>query len=153
MKKSKKAIIGELAEEVEATGQESETRAAKWVIEKGKEDQKRQQAGKANTLELLEEKNKFKIIDYWRTVADVMTIFTEREEFPLDWDWRVVITDRGVVMRLLSPDKRAFVRAFTPSHIPNYDLVAISKVLESAWVCVKDWQKEHSGEQVQTSFN
>lgn len=147
------SLAGELAEEIDATGGESEKKAAKWVIEKGEVERKNAWNKKARLLENLNKKNRHKIVDYRRTLAEIMTHYALSEEYPKDWDWHVAITDKGILMLFNSPDQRQFARAFTPTHLPEYDLVAITKVLESGWQCIQAWKEANGRKQIQTSFN
>lgn len=138
----KKKSAGEIEEIIDATGQESETKAAKWIEEIGKEDDHYTQEVKARDLETLEKKNQFKIIDYWQALADIMTRVAHQEEFPKGWRHHVFIDTKGIVFVLYSPDNRKFVRAMKPSHEPTYDFTATDKFMESAWVAINSWKTQ-----------
>lgn len=142
--KLSKKNAAELEEELEATGQDSEPEAARWVKEKGKESDKETERVISDTLTTLEDKNRFKIADYWRALADIMSKAAVGEEFPRGWSSHTFIEDKGLVFVLYSPDKRKFARAFKPSHIPEFDFQAVEKFMESAWVAINNWKEEQT---------
>ena len=131
-----KKELSKLNEKIEATGDESETEGVKAIKEIAKEDALRNEQEVARIHSLLEDKTKFKFDDYKRSLAEVMDQSCFRENFPLGWRYHIAVTEKGLVMILLSPDKRRFTRAFTPSNVPKFDFVAMEKVIESAWVTI-----------------
>jgi len=140
--KQSKKTAAELEEEIDVLGQESEVKASKWVKEKGKEADKETKRVVGDTLETLEGKNRFRIADYWRALADILSKAAAEEEFPQGWTSHTFIEDKGLVFVLYSPDKRKFARAFKPSHIPEFDFKAIEQFMESGWIAVNNWKKE-----------
>jgi len=127
-------------EELDSMGQESETKAAKWVKEKGKEYDKETEKEDAIRKEILTKRTKFDFMDYKRTLAQTFDYLAWQEEFPEDWLHHIAITDKGLVMYLRSPEKEIFYRAFSPVNDPNYDMPAIMKILESSWVAIEKWR-------------
>jgi len=140
----KEKKIGDLEEEIDAMGQESEIKASKWVKEKGKEWDKEAEVEKGKALDVLEGKTRYKFADYKRFLGEELMRRGWEEFYPKDWMFHSTITDKGIVYYLRSPDKRMFVRAFAPVNIPEYDFVAIEKILESAWECINNWEEEKS---------
>ncbi len=136
----KKVKSADLNEELDATGQENEEKAAKWVIEK--EDRLEKEAKESEDAEkdILEKKRKFKFMDYKRTLAQLAARSFEDSPLPRGWRNHVAITDKGIVVYIVSPDHRPYLRAFTPVNDPKYDTVAVEKVIESAWVQVENWE-------------
>ena len=135
-------------EEIDATGQDSEIKAAKWVKEKGKEVEIVEQDQKNHHLSDLEKKTHFKFEDYKRYLVNVM--YTELLEmaFPKSYQIRPFIDDKGVGVALRTPDKRNFVRAFAPVNIPKYDLNAALELVytaESKIKALEDGEKTPSG--------
>ena len=141
----KKKRIEEIEEEIDAMGQESEIKAAHWVKEKGKERDKEAEEEQGKTLDALEGKTKYNFADYKRFLGEELMKRGADEIYPEGWRHQSAVTNKGVVYYLRSPDKRLFVRAFTPVNIPKYDFVAIEKILESAWVCIEEWKKKGNG--------
>ena len=137
-----KKKIEELEEEIDAMGQENEIKAAKWVKEKGKEWDQEVAQEQGKTLEILEGKTRYKFADYKRFLGEELMKAGTDEGYPEGWMHQSAVTDKGIVFYLRSPDKRLFVRAFTPTNIPKYDLVAIEKIIESSWVAIEKWEKE-----------
>ncbi len=135
----KKVKPADLNEELDATGQENETKAAKWVIEKENAREKEDKEVFEAEKEILGKKKKFKFMDYKRTLAQMTARALEETPLPEGWRSHVAITDKGIVTMIWAPDGRNFVRAFSPVNVPRYDTVAIEKVLESAWVMVEKW--------------
>src|SRR3972149_687351 len=144
--KQRKLLAGELSEELDATGQESETKAAKWVMEKGRDSSKEQLNQENRILEALDSKSKYGIVDYHKSLAAFMANFAQEEQFPQEWFWHIAITDQGVVMYMVSPDKRRFYRAFKPSFVPQCDLQAIFKILDSMWTKINELEVKEQGE-------
>jgi hypothetical protein len=130
-KQSKKAMEEEM-EELAITGQESEKKAAKWVIEKGKEAQSEQKKEDTAQLEQLESKSRFKFEDYKRYLAGIMYKELFQTKIPEKYSVRPFITDKGVGIAFNTPENRRFVRAFAPVNVPTYDLNACMKLVYTA---------------------
>ena len=131
-----------LNEYIEETGQESETKAAKVIKEVQKDAERKNQQEVDRIHTVLEGQSKYKFDDYKRSLAEVMDQSCFRENFPLGWRYHITVTYKGLIMILLSPDRRRFTRAFSPCNVPQYDFVAMEKIIESAWVAINRWKDE-----------
>lgn len=137
---AKKVKVSNINEEIDATGQESEVKAAKWVIEKENEREKEDQAVLDAEKEILGKRQKFKFMDYKRTLAQMMARALFETPMPQGWRNHVSVTDKGIVCVVWDPTGQPYVRAFAPVNDSKYDITAVEKVLESAWVQVERWE-------------
>jgi hypothetical protein len=126
-------------EEIDSMGQESEIKAAKWVKEKGKEKDKEVEKEESKKLETLEQKTKRVFLDYKQTLADILDKEAFVEEFPKEWKYHVAVTEKGICMFVVSPEKKLYVRAISPVNEPKYDLTAVYSILESVWVLIEKY--------------
>ena len=108
---------GEFNEELEAIGQESDVKAAKWIREKNTRQELQDRQQKRIALEMLTGLLKHKK-DYIRLLAQLLIAFANQEDIPRKYKIAVDLTDRGVVMKI---KKTKYVGAFAPSGIPIYD--------------------------------
>lgn len=129
----KKKVQEEIAL-IEEMGQENEVKAAKVVIEKGKEDKKRDNEVEAKNLENLENKSRFDFKTYQHELAELIAqIIRFRGGFDKGWLWDSWSNSDGVGLTLLDVvTKKRYVRAFRPVNIPEYDLNACHQLVISA---------------------
>lgn len=117
--------LHEELEKLDEMGQESEIKAAKAVIEAGKETKKEDDKFEEDKLSLLEKKSKFQFKPYKHELAEVTAeVMRRREVCPPGYLWDSWANDQGVGLTILTPDKEKYVRAFKPINIPKYDLNA-----------------------------
>ena len=119
----KKRRAGQAIEELEAMGQDSERKAAKWVREWwNKEDHDQQEliALQLSVLELLQRRGKRK--EYFRYLADIFQNKLKEEAIPKRYRITADLTDQGIVISLSKfGSNKVRSGAFAPSGIPKYD--------------------------------
>ncbi len=130
-----KKLLGEEAEKIDAMGQENERKAAKWVIEEGKQNQQVEDKIEAEEIEKLESKGKKgQLFGYADEIVQA-TIRRMREfDKPQGFDWGVYKTKngRGIEIRYMRPDKRVFARGMDVSFSPNHDVNWIIRTIHKA---------------------
>lgn len=118
----------ELAKEaavLEEAGQEDEKKAAKIILEKGKEDLAVDKKFEAENLDILEKKSRYQFLSYKHYLADIIgQIMRNRSICPSPWLWDAWANNEGVGLTIVSSEKRKFIKAFKPVNIPRYDLNA-----------------------------
>lgn len=116
--------VGEILEKVDAMGQDSEIKAAKWVKEQNKIDEAQEEKYKNEKTETLERKSRYSFSNYKQYLADIITdIIKNNLGVVRGWTYRSFYSEKGVGLVLLN-GKRKFVKAFMPINIPKYDLNA-----------------------------
>ena len=123
--KKKKKVYEEL-EQIEEMGQDSETKAAKSVIELSNKAEKDDKEETAKNLQKLEDKRKLpKIYSYKESLAIYMANLLKDENFPLNYHFVVEITDKGLRLGIWSENlSLKKVRQFEITGLSKYDLHA-----------------------------
>lgn len=116
--------VGELAEKIDAMGQDNEIKAAKWVKEQNKIDEAEEDEYKNKKTEVLERKSRYSFTNYKQYLADiVLDIIKNNLGVVRGWTYRSFYSDKGVGLVLLNGERK-FIKAFMPNNIPKYDLNA-----------------------------
>lgn len=120
-------------EKIDAMGQESEKKGAKWVIEEGTNERKAEDAKEADELERLHSKRKQPTGYAGEIVAAASRRLLEFD-IPKGFDWGVYKTKqgRGIELRYMRPDRRIFARGMYVSYNPNVDINWIIRNLHNA---------------------
>lgn len=138
-----KLTLEEEVAKIEEMGQESESKAAKVVIEEGKEQEKKDKKIEAEQLDTLETKSRFKFVNYKQYLAHLVAEIMRVEEIcPKGWLWDAWANESGVGLTLLSPQRRKFVRAFKPVNEPKFDRFACTELVFSAENTIKKVNEE-----------
>jgi hypothetical protein len=127
--KQNKLKAGEFVEEIDATGQEDEEKAAKWVKEVNKQTDLKSDIIKNDLLTFLEDHSHGKIKTYELALENLTISIMKMIDFPPRWDWEVGSSIRGVAVRIRRPDGEIFGRGFKPIHEQRYDLHAINVLI------------------------
>lgn len=129
----KKKKAWEIEEELEATGQESETGAVKWVKEKGKETR--------------HEETEESVVDEWKlhdkrkqlfTYKDVLLTCFKRQMMesydflPKNFLWYPVPSDKGLVLWFRDSRGKWYAHGMHISLVPKYDLNCITRLIHKA---------------------
>lgn len=120
-----KKQLGEEIEKIVEMGDENEDKAAKVVIEEGKEQKKKDDDFENKKLEQLEHKTKFQFKEYKKSLADsISEIIVNKDVCEPGWHWGSWVSDEGVGLTVINPDGKKFYRAFRPINNPKFDLNA-----------------------------
>lgn len=115
--KVKKYIRGEQEEILDALGQESDTKAAKWVREYSNKKEKEEKRTADMALEVLTGLRGNKR-PYMRFLVNVFMFFAREEDVGKNRQIAVDLTDQGIVVKIR---KTRYMGAFAPCGIPFYD--------------------------------
>jgi len=127
--KTRKKKIGKAVEVVDATGQESDKKAAKYVIEEGKKYQKEKKKQEDIVMEDLTNKVKGpKIATYIHTLCKQAHDMVLSIGMPKEYQWGVWFDGKGIRLKVITPDKTTYNKAFKPTNDPKYDLFACNKL-------------------------
>ena len=121
--KDKKQIFVEFAEVIDATGQENEKKAAKWVKEIEAEKEKRQLEEELKQKEFLED-NRRKKSTYNRVLAGFLTRMVIKIDTENKYELKVDFDELGVLVKLYEGGKLKGRRAFKSTGEVNYDFYA-----------------------------
>ena len=121
-----------IAEEIEAMGQDDEVKAAKWVKEKGKENEKIQNEKDAVALEKLHDKRK-QVYGYKDILLREALIRLKDYDVPSHYYIEIGKTEKGLIFGFKHfTDKQWFMKGMKVCMIPKYDLFAISLMINWA---------------------
>lgn len=117
--KLRKKKLAEEEEKLDAMGQESEHRAAKYVIEEGVEYQKKQK--KIIDDELTKLEDVIKVPSYKKFLLWKLHDLIAQINMKSNWQWGVWFDGKGIVIGVIRPDKKLYKRAFRLTYDPKYD--------------------------------
>ena len=119
-------------EELDAMGQESDTKAAKWVIEKSNEQEKIEAEEKAEQLDILEHKRKYDRFSYQEKLAIFLRDMLREEGFPTQYGWVIELEGKAICLAVYKRDGSfKQIRKFRVTGEPKYDRQAC--VVFSSW--------------------
>lgn len=107
----------EAAEELDVLGQESDTKAARWIREKANESEKQQRKQREIALDMLLSLRKNKR-GYIRFLSRIFLLFAKEEDIPKKYHLAMDLTNEGLVITI---KKTKYYGAFAPCGIPPYD--------------------------------
>lgn len=134
MGQSKDPLDKHLDEEhLEAMGQESDKKAAKWVKEVGKEKVKEEEKAQDDAMEKLDDaKNSMGL--YKERLLEEMKREMEiwRDDMPPGFNWLAQYTSKGLVLYFRNPQHEYFARGLTISGEPKYDINGVARLIVTA---------------------
>lgn len=133
LEEEKKKIrnVEEQLEVIEATGQENEKQAAKWVIEKENENVHEQNESRAVSEWKLHDTRK-KIWTYNDNLLEEMTRMILLSDVPSGYRVAPRITTKGLALWVRDKKGNWYAKGMTISGIPKYDLNGLDRLLEKA---------------------
>ena len=128
-----KNIAGEDNEKLEAMGQESETKAARWVKEEGEKERHGESERQAETEWKLSDA-RGKLITYKSLLIQELKRLMGNwaEDLSSGWSWYGMETEKGIVLWLRNPEREWMVRGMKVSGLPKYDLNGIFRIVMDA---------------------
>lgn len=126
VKKKKKA--SDFAEELDATGQESDEKAAKWIIEKQKTEEKEQKEEEAEDQWRLHDTRK-QNLEYHKRLKLIMERRMREYATPPYFRWYATLTKKGLVLGIADPKGIWYAKGMQISHLPFYDLSGIDTLI------------------------
>src|SRR3990167_6587997 len=106
-----KDINRESGEKLEAMGQESDRKAAKWVQEVGKEERKKEENRIADVMTKLDDSKKH-VVTYKTLLMDEMKkeMGYWDEDLPTGFNWIHQQTDKGIVLWIRNPQHEYYAK-------------------------------------------
>lgn len=133
----------DIVEEIEAMGQDSEVKAAKWVKEKGKEEEKLQNEKDAVALTKLHDKRK-QVITYRDVLLKEARIRLQDYDIPIGYIMDIAKTDKGVLFGFRHlKQKKWFMKGMKVSGLPREDLFGISMMINWALDSIAQREEEN----------
>ena len=120
---------GEINEYLDATGQEDDEKAAKWVIETEKQKEKESQEEQIKKVEELERTRKWTKKEYIFKLAEMANEMAKSLDLPKGYIYRINYGDEKLNVMLKTPTGKFFGRGIKPCGITTYDYQAIETIL------------------------
>ena len=127
----KKRSLSEQAEEIDAMGQDSETKAVKWVQERAKEDEKDENETIAQETWKLQDSRK-KVFTYRDALVQAMVRRMLEYDLPKGFAWKIETPQQDIILVIGDPKGQMYARGLKPIGEPKYDLNAIDRVIWKA---------------------
>jgi ribosomal protein S20 len=121
-KKTKEEAI----EKLEALGQESDKKAAKWVIEEGKAYEKKSKEKETRILTQLNDA-RHTVYSYKETLLRLLHEGILSINMPKTYQWGVWFDGKGIVLSIKDKYGVIHKRAFVPVHDPKYDFHMVDR--------------------------
>lgn len=123
--------LGKLKEELEATGQESDTKAAKYVIEKENENLKTE-ADIFSIVRWKLEDSKLKPFTYMEILEGEWRRQMGSYDLPRGWMWSIQRTKKGIALFIRDRIGKFYGRGIKVCFEPKYDLNAMDRLIVKA---------------------
>jgi hypothetical protein len=127
-----KKTIGAIVEEIEAEGQDSDIKAAKFVIEKGREKDKQEEEKEFETRDKLEKRANNTNL-YRDSVKNEARRRISEYDIPRGFQIDCVLTTKGLAFGYkYFTDKMWFMKGIKLSGMPIYDLNGVDRMINQA---------------------
>lgn len=126
--KKSKLLAGELEEKIDAMGQESEEKAAKWVMEEGAREREGEEEKEAIAQWQLEDSRKQRVTYQSQLLKEANRRLRDYD-IPKEFAAGVQLTSKGLVFWYMNPDRRMFAKGMQISTIPVFDLNGVDRLL------------------------
>lgn len=132
----------EEAEKIDIMGQENEKKAAKWVMENQKEEDKKETKEKADTLEKLTDA-RGKVFTYKDALHQALQreLLSWSHQLPTGYRWQGGITEKGIVLYISTPDNQWYARGMKPLGLPQYDLTCLTGLIIKALASIDELEE------------
>ena len=139
-----KKIIGKTNEELDATGQESEAKAAKWVKEKGIEERHIEDEKRAEE-EWKAHDSKGKVLTYKDAIYNAVKrqMVESYALLPRGFIWYPVKSEKGIEIWVRDLDKQWYARGMTICNNPTYDLNCVDRLIDKALNHMDNLEQEY----------
>lgn len=129
-KKTLKEKIGEEIEELEATGQDNETEAIKWVREKAAKDEVLEKEQDALQWEKLWNKRRT-VASYRDGLLEYMKLLKDKfqDDIPPGYQWWIIPNDKGIMLSVREPSGKWYGRGTKVCGEPKYDMNAVERLV------------------------
>ena len=117
----KKKLLGEHEKKIEILGQESESKAKKYVIEEAKEADKQEQKKKDEGMNVLDNYRN-QVQSYKFYLCKFLHDLIIEVRFPITYRWGVWFDGKGIRVAVVDKKGKKYKRAFRISYEPQYDI-------------------------------
>lgn len=149
--KQSKLIAGEIEEELNVTGQESETKAVKWVQEKDKEVEHAEKEELAEAeWKATDEQKKGKVFSYRDVLIDFMKkeMMSYYQLLPTNFIWYPLKDSKqGIVLWIRDSRGKWYARGMKVSMMPKYDINCIQRMIIKALDHMDDLSQRYEAEE------
>ena len=121
--KVRKKLIQEEEEKLDVLGQKSDKKAKKWIIEEGKNTEKKEKETDAVWQDVLHSSRKKKT-DYYTKLMFRLKGMVDEIDWPKAYEYGVWFDGKGIVLAVKDKYKKNWKRVFVPSFDPKFDLNA-----------------------------
>lgn len=128
--KEDKIIQAEGEEFLDQITQDNEEKAAKIIVEKGQEADKKSLEDKVLKTEELEQARKFARKEYLHKLANLTYEMAKYIDWPVGYTYYVGFNETKMNLIITTPDGRKFGRGIVASGVPTYDINAIGVLVE-----------------------
>lgn len=142
--KASKRNAGELAEEIDATGQESTTKAVKWVQEVEKRNETERQIQEAKDIEAVEHARRYTKNEYYLSLLRLAQQKVSEYDVPRWYKLEVVLKEDGsIIFGICKIGFRWFVKGMKPCGEPKYDMNCIERLAIQSMIALDELQLQH----------
>lgn len=150
--KSKKNA-GELAEEIDTLGQESETKAVKWVQEVEKRERKEHEEDEAKALEDLYDKRKYTKNVYFNSLYNLAKQQFARYDVPAGYNIDVTLKEDGrLIFGLQKIGFKWYAKGMKPCGEPKYDINCVERLVIQTMIALDELVLQHEQHQTKSGI-
>ncbi len=138
-----KENAGLTAEEIDAMGQESETKAVKWVQEVEKRNQEQISYETLTLQEDLEKKRRYDKNPYYQSLYNLAIKELSNYDVPKGYQVDVVWKDKGLVFGLRKIGFRWYAKGMSISGEPKYDINCVERLAIQTMLSLDELYEQH----------
>jgi len=140
----KKISFRDLEERIDAMGQESETKAAKWVIENESDEQKDRNKFEADQLDVLTEKRKFTKGNYYINLYQYAKKQLSLYDIPRGYNVDIVLKKEGkLIFGLQKNGYRWYAKGMNICGEPKYDINCVDRLIIQTQISLDELVDQH----------
>lgn len=131
----------EIAEEIDVLGQENEIKAAKWIIEKGKEDEHQENEAEAEAKwKLHDTKNQYSV--YREKIYEEAKRLLQTFDIPVGFQFDVALNEKGLLFCYRDPYGKIHARGMKISTFISEDLQCVTRFIHDALDSMEHMEEE-----------
>lgn len=138
-----KRNAGQLAEELDAMGQESEEKAVKWVQEVENRNEKKRQETDARQYEVLDKKRRFKKNDYFESLLTLANRKIGEYDIPRQYNVQAILKDDRLIVGLQKIGYRWYAKGMKICGEPKYDINCVERLVVQCFLALDELESHH----------
>ena len=139
-----KQHAGQLAEEIDAMGQESEEKAVKWVQEVEHREEKKRQETDAQHAEQIAKKRRFKKNDYYIALYQYASKLLKEYDIPQGYEVDCYLKEEGkLVFGVRKVGYRWYAKGMIICGEPKYDKNCIERLVYQTMMALDELEGQH----------